>query len=140
MDFSSLPEASEGLIRAAGGIVRSGHRVLLVHRPRYDDWSLPKGKLETGESWAEGALREVAEETGLHCRLGAFAQAIEYTHQGRSKVVAYYHMTPETDRPFQANDEVDQIAWMPIHEAIGRLVHETEKAVLKGIQQDPWGT
>ena len=61
-------------VRAAGGVVArasgDGVEVVLVHRPRYDDWSLPKGKLEPGESWEDGALREVEEETGLRCELG----------------------------------------------------------------------
>ena len=70
------------LIRAAGGVVVREGRVLIVHRPRYDDWSLPKGKLKRGEDWGAGALREVLEETGLECSLGEQLDVSTYTVQG----------------------------------------------------------
>ena len=66
------------VVRAAGGIVVRDGSVLLVHRPKYDDWSFPKGKLEDGESWEDGAVREVEEETGLRCELGAFVGSTSY--------------------------------------------------------------
>ena len=66
------------MIRAAGGIVVRDGSVLLVHRPKYDDWSFPKGKLEEGESWEEGAVREVEEETGLRCEAGEFVGSTQY--------------------------------------------------------------
>src|SRR5262249_56080756 len=77
--------ADRGVIRpgrAAGGIVLRDGRVLVVHRPRYDDWSLPKGKLRLGESWQAAALREVEEETGLRCRLGELAGSAPHGLRG----------------------------------------------------------
>src|SRR3954453_460961 len=101
-------------VKASGGVVyrRSddGIEILLVHRPRYDDWSLPKGKLDAGESWEDAALREVEEETGMRCRLGEELEPITYQdRKGRDKVVGYWLMEPEDDIDFVANDEVDQL-------------------------------
>src|SRR6187455_817196 len=84
-------------VRAAGGIVRrrvDGHVLtVLVHRPRYDDWTFPKGKLLEGESFEEAALREVLEETGLECRIDAELPPLRYPDQnGRPKVVRYWSM------------------------------------------------
>ena len=70
-------------IHAAGGVVVRDGRIAVVHRPRYDDWSLPKGKLDAGESWEEAALREVEEETGLRCRLATSSTPVHYAPKGR---------------------------------------------------------
>ena len=91
------PETAE--VKAGGGLVvrpgESGHVVALVHRPRYDDWSFPKGKLDRGESFEDGALREVEEEIGLRCRLGKELSPVTYRdRKGRSKVVRYWLMEP----------------------------------------------
>ena len=91
------PEAAE--VKASGGVVwRRGDRgieVALVHRPRYDDWSFPKGKLDKGETWEDGALREVEEEIGLRCRLGHELPPTSYRdNKGRAKVVRYWMMEP----------------------------------------------
>ena len=81
-------------VSAGGGIVLRDGRVLLVHRPRYDDWSLPKGKLEPGESWQTAAAREVEEETGLRCELGEEVGRTHYLDRhGREKEVRYYRMS-----------------------------------------------
>ncbi len=95
---SLSPEEQQPVVRAAGGVVwrRSGPdlEVLLIHRPRYDDWSLPKGKAESGEDDVDTAAREVAEETGLVCVLGPELARIRYTDRnGRPKVVRYWSMT-----------------------------------------------
>src|SRR5215210_4087471 len=108
------PEAAE--VKASGGVVwRRGERgveVVVVHRPRYDDWSLPKGKLDPGEGWEQAALREVEEEIGLRCRLGGELPPVAYTDQkGRAKVVRYWLMEPE-DGSFTPNDEVDELRWL----------------------------
>jgi 8-oxo-dGTP diphosphatase len=110
------PEAAE--VKASGGVVwrrgRDGPEVVLVHRPRYDDWSLPKGKLDAGETWEAAALREVAEEVGLRCRLGDELPPVRYRdNKGRDKAVRYWLMEPEDDAAaFTPNDEVDEMRWI----------------------------
>jgi 8-oxo-dGTP diphosphatase len=118
------PEAAE--VKASGGVVwRRGERgveVVVVHRPRYDDWSLPKGKLDPGEGWEEAALREVREEVGLRCRLGDELPPVGYTdHKGRAKVVRYWLMEPQDDPRFEPNEEVDEMRWLTAGEAAGTL-------------------
>lgn len=126
-------------VRAAGGIVvrraRGGEwRVLLVHRPRYDDWSLPKGKADPGERDEDTALREVEEETGLRCTLGAPAGRTRYRDsKGRDKVVHYWLMEPASpvdDDAFVANDEVDEIRWCTVGDAVKRLTYAHDRKLL----------
>src|SRR5215212_2818697 len=107
-------------VHAAGGVgVRDGE-VCLVHRARYDDWTLPKGKLDDGESFAEAALREVHEEAGLRCRLGDELEPARYTdHKGRPKLVRYWLMEVVEDEGLQPNDEVDELRWVTPAEAAG---------------------
>ena len=96
----------------------AGPEVLLVHRPRYDDWSLPKGKRNPGETDEQCAVREVAEETGVVCHLGAELLPSRYTdRKGRDKVVRWWVMTPIDARPFEPNDETDSLRWMPAADA-----------------------
>src|SRR5205823_11775473 len=95
-----VDDVTDGVVRAAGGLVvrnAGGEpQVLLVHRPKYDDWSLPKGKADPGETDEETAAREVEEETGLRCRLGVELPAVEYHDRyGRPKRVRYWLMEPE---------------------------------------------
>jgi 8-oxo-dGTP diphosphatase len=100
-------------------IVRDGC-VLVVHRPRYDDWSLPKGKLRLGESWETAALREVEEETGLVCELGEFLGSTQYG----LKEVRYFRMTADGEPA--AQNEVDEVRWLPIAEAASLLTYERD--------------
>jgi 8-oxo-dGTP diphosphatase len=87
--------------------------VVVVHRPRYDDWSLPKGKLDPGEGWEAAALREVEEEVGLRCRLGPELPPVNYRdNKGRDKVVRYWLMEPDGEAAFEPNDEVDEMRWL----------------------------
>ena len=99
------------VVRAAGGLVVRDGKVLLVHRPKYDDWSFPKGKCDEGESDEACALREVAEETGLSCELLEEIGETNYRDaKGRSKVVRYWRMCA-VEGEFAPHDEVDQIRW-----------------------------
>ena len=123
-------------VRAAGGVVwrrspNGGVEVLLVHRPRYDDWSLPKGKLGPGEADEAGALREVEEETGLRCSLGPELATSHYVDSlGRPKVVRYWAMAPEGGE-FTANREVDECEWLPLDEASDRLTYARDVEILE---------
>src|SRR5690242_15780196 len=115
------PEEAE--VKAAGGVVVRDGRIAVVHRPRYDDWSLPKGKLDPGESFEQAALREVQEETGLVCELGEELSSTSYhDRKGRSKLVRYWLMDP-VEGEFEPNDEVDQLRWLTPREAAALLTY-----------------
>jgi 8-oxo-dGTP diphosphatase len=124
-------------VEAAGGVVvrrdRDGRtRMVLVHRPRYDDWSLPKGKLQPGEGWEQAALREVEEETGLRCRLGPELAPVAYRDgKGRRKQVRYWLMEPlgEEENGFEPSAEVDELRWCEGEEALGLLSYERDRGV-----------
>jgi len=108
-----------------------GLEVLLVHRPRYDDWSLPKGKLDAGESFEQAALREVEEETGLRARpLRALPSVHYHDGRGRPKVVRYWQMEVESDPGFVPNDEVDELRWLSPADAIELLTYDRDKGVV----------
>ncbi len=129
------PDGSEPEIRAAGGIVHrqgdDGTEVLVVHRPKYSDWSLPKGKLDPGETLEQAALREVEEETGWRCTLGDHIGKNEYRDRdGRSKRVDWWLMEP-IDGEFAPNDEVDEIRWVPVASARELLTHEDDYGLIE---------
>jgi 8-oxo-dGTP diphosphatase len=122
------PEDAEVL--AAGGLVLRDGEVAVVHRPRYDDWSLPKGKLDEGEDFEQAALREVAEETGLRCRLGRSLGDTSYRdRKDRVKLVRYFEMHPEGGE-FTPNDEVDELRWIPLAEAGEALSYDFDKELV----------
>jgi len=127
---------SEKRIEAAGGVVmRRGPEeteIVVVHRPRYDDWSFPKGKLDPGETFEEAALREVREETGLVCRLGPELAFAHYDdNKGRPKVVRYWLMAVIEDPGFEPNDEVDELRWLTPAEATGLLTYSRDSKLVK---------
>ncbi|MGH9000842.1 MAG: NUDIX hydrolase [Acidimicrobiia bacterium] len=128
----------ERTIRAAGGVVWSRWgdgrlRILLIHRPRYDDWSLPKGKVVPGETDVACALREVREETGLACSVGRELPPTNYLdRKGRTKTVRYFAMQP-VGGSFSAGDEVDQIWWLPVDEATRLLSYEHDAIVVAAL-------
>ncbi len=133
-------EAAEATtIRAAGGIVLraggGGLEVLVVHRPAYDDWSLPKGKLDPGEDDETAALREVAEETGVEARIVGDAGSIEYVdRRGRPKTVRYFMMEPIASFDVRLpDDEVDIVAWWPVSDARTALTYPRDCDLLADI-------
>jgi 8-oxo-dGTP pyrophosphatase MutT (NUDIX family) len=130
------PEGAK-VIRAAGGVVlreRDGElQVLVVHRPRYGDWTFPKGKAERGESDEACALREVEEETGLRCELGDELPSTEYLDaQGRSKRVRYWRMRPLDER-IELLHEVDEARWTSLDAARGLLSYARDVTLLDAL-------
>jgi 8-oxo-dGTP diphosphatase len=113
-------------------LVRDDGRVAVVHRPRYDDWSLPKGKLDAGESFEDGALREVWEETGVRGRIREELQPVEYVdRKGRDKLVRWYRMDVDGDPDeFVPNDEIDELRWLTPAEALGLVDYDHDRALL----------
>jgi len=135
---SSEPPAE---VRAAGGVVvreRGGRReVAVVHRPKYDDWSLPKGKLDAGEDWQAAALREVAEETGLRCEpVKELAPSRYLDGKGRRKLVRWWLMRPQ-EGEFRPSKEVDDLRWVPEDDADEVLDYEHDRKRVRAVASVP---
>jgi 8-oxo-dGTP diphosphatase len=127
---------SETGVEAAGGVVVRDGSVALVHRPRYDDWTLPKGKLEPGERSEDAALREVEEETGMRCSLGRELPSARYRDKhDRPKLVRYYRMAPVAGE-FSPNDEVDELRWVRPREALALLTYDRDRDVVRALGAD----
>jgi 8-oxo-dGTP diphosphatase len=121
--------SSEPVLAAGGVVIRDG-LVLVVHRPRYDDWSLPKGKLEPGEDAQTAALREVREETGLRCELHEELAPDQYVDdKGRPKVVRWWHMSVLAEEG-QPDDEVDALRWISPQDANALLDYDHDRALV----------
>jgi 8-oxo-dGTP diphosphatase len=126
------------LVRAAGGVVfrktpKGKLRILVAHRPRYDDWTLPKGKADGTESPEETAIREVLEETGAHCRVVASLGTTRYRVSGGVKEVSWFAMRPlPRSKPFKKNSEVDAIEWVSRSSAMKRLSYEQDRELISG--------
>jgi len=128
------------VVQAAGGVVwrrspTGDLEIVVVHRPRYDDWTVPKGKLDPDEDHAAAALREVAEETGLRCALGRELTTTSYRdRRNRPKQVRYWAMTP-IEGDFTPTDEVDEVRWVPIDVAPTLLSYERDLPVLAALKE-----
>ena len=128
-------------ILAAGGVVideESGEpRVLLVHRPRYDDWSFPKGKLDPGETVEQAAVREVKEETGLKCRIIRELQTLRYQvkvkGEVRPKVVHYFLMERRSGKIRVPGAEVDKASWFDLDTAARKLSYGRDRKLLESL-------
>lgn len=133
---------ADGEVRSAGGVAwrsgDSGIEVLLVHRGEYDDWTIPKGKVDPGESDEECALREVEEETGLRARLGRELPSIRWVDRfGRPKIARYWLLDIEPSGPeARPQNEVDAVEWLPLSDAILRLSYPRDAEVLGAIVPD----
>jgi 8-oxo-dGTP diphosphatase len=131
-----------GTVRAAGGLIWRATpsrdlEVVVVHRPAYDDWSLPKGKLQAGETEEQAAIREVEEETGLQCRLEReLGTTTHYDGRNRLKTVRYWEMT-QVSGSLDAANEVDQAMWVTREAAMEVLTYERERRLLAAF--DPRG-
>ncbi|GIJ45731.1 NUDIX hydrolase [Virgisporangium aliadipatigenens] len=121
------------IVQAAGGIVwRDGPEILVVHRPRYDDWSLPKGKLEPGEHPLAAAVREVEEETGVRGVPQVRMPSIRYLtgEPGVEKVVDFWTMRVLRETPREADDEITDVVWLPAQEARERLTYTHDRGLV----------
>jgi 8-oxo-dGTP diphosphatase len=130
--LSSSPQPE---VQAAGGVVRRNGGVMIVHRPKYDDWSLPKGKLEEGESFEQAALREVEEETGWRCELGRELQETRYKdNKGRDKLVRWWEMWARERGKWEPNDEVDDILWVPLADLPPVITYDSDRQLLESVR------
>jgi 8-oxo-dGTP diphosphatase len=120
-------------IRAAGGVVVHEGRIAVVHRPRYDDWSLPKGKLDPGETWEQAALREIEEECGLRCRLEDELEPVHYAVRGTPKTVRWWRMAVVEDLGIELDEEVDELRWVTPTEAIVLLDYEQDIRLIRNL-------
>jgi 8-oxo-dGTP diphosphatase len=120
-------------VLAAGGVVIRDGTVAVVHRPKYDDWSFPKGKLDAGEDFEAAALREVEEETGFRCRLLRELPSSKYRDaKGRDKLVRYWEMVP-LEGEFTATHEVDELRWLEPREAMPLLTYDRDRELLGAV-------
>ncbi len=133
-----MTETADEPVRAAGGVIRrpgkgGREQVALVHRPAYDDWTFPKGKLLPGEEWEHAALRETEEETGYRCRLGSALGSVRYVdRRGRDKVVHYWLMEA-LDGDFAPTREVDELRWLTLDEALDHLSYDHDRELLRSL-------
>ncbi len=128
---------SDVVVAAGGVIVRAGvsaPEILLIHRNRYDDWTLPKGKADAGETPRDTAVREVKEETGLSARIVNTMMQSRYPVEGVEKVVHWFAMRSGDSTAFVANEEVDEVAWLTLEAARERLSYDKEREVLSGFE------
>ena len=109
-------------------------KLAVVHRHKHNDWSLPKGKVDPGESWKKAALREVLEETGYIGKIRKYAGSISYLLDGKPKIVLFWHMDAEAEDLEKMNGEVDEVRWLTVEEATEILDYQDEILL---IQSDP---
>jgi 8-oxo-(d)GTP phosphatase len=139
---SSSNRSAGKIVLAAGGVLwRPGHResaeeVALIHRPRYDDWSLPKGKVDPGETEPVTAVREVFEETGHHVQLGRRIATVSYPIEPRTKKVQYWSAR-SIGGSFAPNNEVDDLIWLPAPAAIKKVSYPYDRKILRRWAKQP---
>lgn len=135
-------------IHAAGAVVwrhapdgSGAVEIAVIHRPKYQDWSLPKGKLDPGETPVLAAVREVAEETGLRCRLGRYLGHVTYPVPGHRKLKRVYYWAAEViDGVFEANAEVDELVWLRLDQVMDELSYPMDRQVVRAFTRLPAAT
>jgi 8-oxo-dGTP pyrophosphatase MutT (NUDIX family)/phosphohistidine phosphatase SixA len=136
-----MDDTATGVIHAAGAVLwrarAGGIETALVHRPRYDDWSFPKGKSMPGEHVLLTAVREVEEETGVRAALGRRLPTQRYPVEGQPKQVEYWAARPLAAEQFAPGDEVDGLAWLPLAAARERLSYPRDVSLLESFTAGP---
>ncbi|EHI10753.1 8-oxo-(d)GTP phosphatase MutT1 [Mycolicibacterium thermoresistibile] len=138
----TIPSDPASAVRAAGavlwrpGVDSSAPEIAVIHRPRYDDWSLPKGKVDPGEIEPVTAVREIEEETGYRSVLGRELTEITYPLANGVKRVRYW-AARALDGSFAPNDEVDELKWLPVSDALQRLDYPQDRDVLQRFAEHP---
>jgi 8-oxo-(d)GTP phosphatase len=143
---STARRSGSRIVYAAGAVLwrpddstNPGLEIAVIHRPRYDDWSLPKGKVDPGETAAVAAVREVCEETGHHAILGRRLSMVSYgIDQGVKKV--YYWAARSTGGEFTPGNEVDELVWLPIPGALKKLSYSHDRKLLRHFTKHPADT
>jgi 8-oxo-dGTP pyrophosphatase MutT (NUDIX family)/phosphohistidine phosphatase SixA len=143
-----VPERNKPVLAAGAVLWRpgvSGLEVAVIHRPRYDDWSLPKGKVDPGETEPVTAVREIQEETGLPSVLGRRLMSVSYPLEHGTKKVWYWAArvagpTADIESPFTENDEVDKLVWLPVSDAMTQLDYPQDRKVLRRFTKQPADT
>ncbi len=126
-----VPEPAAAEVHAAGGVMVRDGAIAIVHRPYRRDWSIPKGKLDPGESFEQAAVRELQEETGFTVELGDELPEVRYRdHHDRPKLVRYWLMRI-TGGTFAANDEVDELRWLSPDDAATLLTYEADRTLVR---------
>lgn len=128
------------VIRSAGGIPfrltgQGSREIALIHRPSYDDWTFPKGKVEVGEEPQQAALREVEEETGFQVRLGDEAGSTAYVDQRSRQKTARYWVMEVISGEFAANAEVDELRWLTLDDALRLLTYDRDRTLLGSLRE-----
>ncbi len=136
---SGTPVLAAGAVLWRPGVDSGAPEVAIIHRPRYDDWSLPKGKIDPGENEPVAAVREVLEETGYTSHLGRRLATVSYPVAQYTKKVSYW-AARQLDGEFAPNSEVDELIWLPVADAMKRMQYRHDRKVLRGFAKYPADT
>lgn len=132
-----VPDHAVRIVAASGGLIwrqgKQGRELVVIHRSRYGDWTLPKGKVQPGESWMQCAIREVREETGFDVEVESHAGWVCYEPGEYTKVVRFWNMSPVGDSHFGSSEEVKSVHWLAVQEALRRLEYEGERLLVKQV-------
>ena len=135
-DTATKAELAAGAVLWRTNGSAAAPEIAIIHRPRYDDWSLPKGKVEPGETEPVTAVREVHEETGYTAHLGRRLIAVSYPVEQGVKKVRYWAARC-VDGSFAPNDEVDELKWLPVADALKQLGYQLDRKVLRHFEKGP---